>query len=193
MLVSGLEYTMAGYGAIETDEKGSEVEAQPPVKASDNFKESDFLFLKDTHISPEERCRKVLLAAIPLIIAVLVMGGIGVWLLKDFDHLYPGPSGSRSPSLPKPRGPSTSIPEDSSPDLSPASDDAPSAVADLKPLGPPISSKDLVPSPTPVSNPKTSPLVSDSSCNAHSSCEKLGLTGVCCPTDKGVMLECCSK
>jgi hypothetical protein len=136
---------------------------------------------------------------VPLLVAVLIMGGIGFWLFEDFDHLYPGPSGNRSPSGLKPRGPPIISPQGTALDYrySPAIDDQPTAPtpSNLKPRGPPISSPGA-PAPAPKTSPSSSSSTSSSGggdCSANPACNELDLTGQCCPTGEGVMLGCCSS
>jgi hypothetical protein len=177
-----------GYGAVDTNEP-NDTESQP-------FQESDVYYLKEQKMSREDRVMKILLAAVPLLVAVLIMGGIGFLLFKDFDHLYPGPGGSTSPSNLKPRGPPIISPQGTAPDYSPAIDDQPTAPTPsyLKPRGPPISSP-TAPAPAPKTSPSSSSSISSSGCgecSANPACNEIGLTGKCCPTGEGVMLGCCS-
>ena len=81
---------MSGYGAVDTNEP-MDAEAQP-------FNESDFLYLKEQKLTREEKFKKIILTTIPILVAFFIMGGIAYWLFKDFDHLYPGPSGKKYPS-----------------------------------------------------------------------------------------------
>lgn len=50
----------------------------------------------DKKLSREERLRRILTIGLPIIIALLIMGGAALYLLKDFNRLYPGPGGSPS-------------------------------------------------------------------------------------------------
>lgn len=178
----------AGYGAIDTSEPDD-------TERQEELKESDFIyFLKDKNATREDRLKKFILGAVPLVIAVILMGGIGFWLFKDFDHLYPGPSGSRSSPNLKPRGPPINSPQDSAPDYFPApsdSDPSPPTTSNLKPRGPPIGTP-VAPAPSPMKPPASFSSGNDVDCSAIPACNKLGLTGLCCPTGEGVMLGCCS-
>ncbi|CAM9736222.1 unnamed protein product, partial [Heterosigma akashiwo] len=54
------------------------------------------------------------------------------------------------------------------------------------------------PSPTPPSSSASSSDndnggKADSNCAAHGACTALGLTGACCPSEDGVLLECCGS
>jgi hypothetical protein len=129
--------------------------------------------------------KKALLSAVPILGAVLLMGVIVLFLLRDFNHLYPGRGGDQNPS-----------PEDyhdrSSPVMVPVVVHSLSTT-DGEPSPRPRhhSSSSL---PVPSSSIKTSHDIklssSSAACAAHPNCA--GLIGQCCPTDENVKLECCS-
>lgn len=148
---------MSGYGAVDTNEP-MDAEAQP-------FNESDFLYLKEQKLTREEKFKKIILTTIPILVAFFIMGGIAYWLFKDFDHLYPGPSGKKYPSK-------------YSPQVSPIH--TPTAPAPAPKVSPSSSST------------SSSSGGGNSACTANPDCKKLGLTGDCCPTSEGILLGCCS-
>jgi hypothetical protein len=174
---------MSGYGAIE---QKSEANDDRGAQASD-FEEGNIYYLKERTLTAKERIRKLTLVAVPLLAALLIVGGAAWLLLRNFGSLYPGPGGGKNTPRYVPIAP-----EPASSPISP-------------PRGPPISYPAKAPSQRgpPVSYPakaptKTSPSSSSSSsggasaCSANSACKDLGLLGECCPTGAGVMLGCCS-
>jgi len=80
-----------GYGAIEGAEQG---------EVDHSFDADNLRFLpdEDENLSKAQRVRKYLLVAVPILVAILVVGGAALFLLRDFSHLYPGPGGSSSSS-----------------------------------------------------------------------------------------------
>jgi hypothetical protein len=59
------------------------------------FQEGNTYYLKN---SAPLSVKKVLLSIVPILGAVLLMGGIVLFLLRDFNHLYPGRGGDQNPS-----------------------------------------------------------------------------------------------
>jgi hypothetical protein len=169
---------MSGYGAIDT--KDGDIS-----NTEDTFEECNVYYLKERTLTAKQRFNKLISAAVPLLIALFLVGGFALWLLKDFGMLYPGPSGGSNPQNSPIRSPSN---------FSPRNEPAP-------PINSPVpnGASSVVSSPTaPTPAPKTSSSSSSfsggghSSCGANSACGDLGLTGECCPTNAGIMLGCCS-
>jgi hypothetical protein len=141
------------------------------------FQEGNTYYLKN---SAPLSIKKALLSAVPILGAVLLMGVIVLFLLRDFNHLYPGRGGDQNPS-----------PEDyhrSSPVVVHSlgtTDDEPS------PRPRHHSSSSLPVSSSSIKTTHDMKLSSSSAeCTAHPNCA--GLIGQCCPTDEDVKLECCS-
>ena len=141
---------MSNYGSLEGQEEG---------------KSFDGRYLNETQLSPEERRRKCVLVAVPLITAILIIGGFALFLLRNFDMLYPGRNGNGDAP---PRRFDPSIPGGHSGTHS-------------------MSEKHLETSP-PANGGKKDDMAS--SCFAHEKCT--GLVGECCPTLDGVFLGCCN-
>jgi hypothetical protein len=139
---------------------------------SKSFDEKDTYYLKESTLSPEDRRRKCMRMAVPIILAVVIIGGFALFLLRDFEILYPGRSGGNNkvPSDPLfPIGHTTGTDQTSEKQSDPT--------------------PQLKPNPSPPSDAgKNSGMAS--SCFAHKNCD--GLVGECCPTLDGVFLLCCN-
>ena len=127
--------------------------------------EFDGRYLEEPTLSREERMKKLFLTAVPILAAVLIVGGAALFLLRDFDNLYPGHhGGGREPSIRiNPRSHMTST-ESSQP-------------------------TEETTSGSPVVEESDGSNIS-SLCSAHESCSKL--SGLCCPTADGIFLVCCN-
>jgi hypothetical protein len=155
------------------------------IVGTDGFRESDLFYIKEPSLSRNERFKKYIALAFPILLAICVMGGLAWYLARDFNHLYPGQnSGSGDNKRKTPiynRGSSAGKAHSSTITTS----DRP-----LISKGPHIAGPDS-PSFT-VPAPSTKSTTSEeSSCTAHSKCKDLGLTGECCPTGEGTFLGCC--
>jgi hypothetical protein len=138
--------------------------------AATAFQDGDTYYLKD---SAPLSIKKVVLSAVPILGAVLLMGGIVLFLLRDFGRLYPGRGGDRNP-LPDDYHPRTSpvvVVHSSSLDSNTDGDESSAR----------HHSKDVS---------KESSSSSSVECTAHPNCA--GLIGQCCPTLDGIQLECCN-
>jgi hypothetical protein len=157
-----------GYGAVDKSEE--------ETGAIDGFKETDLLYYKGSSLSQKEKTAKIIKIAVPVVIAVLLIGGFAWFLLGDFGHLYPGPSGPKPPDHSTITVHPASTPTGTKPVFAPAGKESPSSHT----------------SSTTMSGTKqNSSGGSSSSCTAHSKCSSLGLTGECCPTNAGDILDCC--
>ena len=130
---------------------------------SKSFDEKDAYYLKESTLSPEEKRRKCMRMAFPIITAILIIGGFALFLLRDFDILYPGRGGNKNNKEPS----DPFIPGGSS-----GTDH--------------ISEKHASQSPPSNDGKKTNMATS---CFAHDKCS--GLVGECCPTLDGIYLLCC--
>jgi hypothetical protein len=152
-----------------------------------NFKESDLLYYEERKLTQKEKTMKIIKIAVPVMIAVLVIGGFAWFLLRDFGHLYPGPSApvlspSHStvvsrPSFPEPPTPSATTKGKAPTEPAVVSPTATAKQTDHKPSG---------------SSSSDSSSSGGSDCSLHPKCNSLGLTGECCPTISGDSLDCCS-
>ena len=155
------------------------------------YQEVDTYYLKPSPLNRSEKLKKLLLLGVPILAAVIIIGGAAFLLFKSFDHLYPGPGGSVRPY------PSPSRAKDTEPS------EPPYPVIPRGPLLHPASSPSNTPPSgsdprSPMSGGETSgesSSVSSSSgsaaCSGHKECSALDLIGDCCPTGQGVMLGCC--
>mmetsp|Transcript_3786 Transcript_3786/g.8163 ORF Transcript_3786/g.8163 Transcript_3786/m.8163 type:complete len:164 (+) Transcript_3786:151-642(+) len=135
---------------------------------SKNFDESHLYYYKEKDLTTTEKISKLIKLFVPIIIAVVLIGGLAYILFHDFGTLYPRPGGEKVTSKGGMVSQSTSVSSGES---------APTVIRSES-------------SPT-VSKSKTSSSFGGS-CAANPSCAALGLSGVCCPTPEGVQLGCCS-
>ena len=123
----------------------------------------DTYYLKDTPQTAHERRKKCFASMAPILLAIIIMGGIAVWLLANFARLYPTSAVDRdydSSSSGEHRG----VP-------------VPLAPSGVPPTAPPI----VQIKPTP-----------EADCKSNAKCHALGLIGQCCPTLAGDTLLCCN-
>jgi len=158
------------YGSVNDEEAGA---------TGNNFDESNLYYIKEKEMSKREKAMKMIKLVVPIIIAVLFLGGLAFMLVHNFGKLYPGPGpgGQKVPS----RGSGGSVSHPTSPSHDIAHDGGGGGIASA-------------PVPVPVPVPRRSvPTTKDggSSCAAYPKCTDRGLTGECCPTGGGVKLECC--
>jgi hypothetical protein len=178
------------YGSV--NQQGGDDEEEKAGTAADTtaFKETDLLYYQGRKLSQKEKLSKIAKIAVPIIVAVLLIGSLAWFLLGDFGKLYPGGRDG-------PPASSTGVSSASSSKTIPASSE---------PLAPTTTAKSTshytapAPVPSPVKEPVHSSSTSSSSgssgggssCSANSKCKALGLTGECCPSSSGDMLDCCS-
>ncbi|KAL7549719.1 hypothetical protein ACHAWF_012985 [Thalassiosira exigua] len=118
------------YGAVDVPE------------GKDDFDERNTYYLNQSKFNWNRFFR----AAVPVVIALVIMGGFAYGMSHGFNHLYGPPKGKDDDNL---------IKEDESW--------------------------------IPAENPEGS----SAACSENEKCVKLDLLGDCCPTKKGVVLECC--
>jgi hypothetical protein len=165
-----------GDGSSSNYQYGSVNRTGGEVEEADEFKETDLLYYKEKEPSRQEKMMKIVKIAVPIIIAFLLIGGFAWVLFKDFGRLYPGPAGSHIPDHP------------------PAAAPAPAFVPDKGPQPTIIQKYAELPASTGSSSSSSTTStksISGSACAANSRCSALGLTGECCPTSAGTVLECC--
>ena len=151
------------YGAVEADENAA-------VDHSFDAESAYYLKSETATLTPRQRTRKYLSTALPILVAVLIMGGLAWLLLRDFNNLYPGRGGGS--------GDDSTIYDRSIPTTGKNS----------------LKDSTTIPGTTPSRPDSSSVKHVDSSlaaCSVHAACAKLELVGNCCPTDEGVVLGCC--
>ena len=74
--MSKKEDTTVNYGSIEEGDK--------------SFDAKEMQYLGETKLTQEQKMKKLMRIAVPLLLAVLIVGGAFLFLAKDFGHLYPG-------------------------------------------------------------------------------------------------------
>lgn len=162
------------YGSIESNDLEKATAGPSGFASNDDAENRDdrdynlgeTYYLKDN----SDRRSKFLRAILPILIAVAIVGGVGYYFFRDFNHLYPGHGGA---------------------DGDDAGDYVAPVVAEHNAPAPaPKNQRDGA------SEAKThgegSQAHSSSSCDVHEKCSALGLTGACCPTNEGITLGCCS-
>jgi hypothetical protein len=171
----------ANYGAVK--EEGEEF-----------YDVENMYYVKEQELTLKQKCHKIMLVALPILAAVLIIGGFTLYVLFDSGILGRGPhqgGGSANGgqvSTPSSRGgenPFATVKSDSSSSV-------PSPIAKGgSASGTTTHSTGSVPSP--ISKGGSAPMKAGSSaCSANEKCAKLGLIGACCPTNEGVMLGCCN-
>ena len=153
----------ANYGSVE-----EEVSDQA-------FDERNTYYLKEAKLTREQKLRKLSAVAVPILAAILLVGGAALYLLKDFNILYPGRGGGTSENG----------------KYNPSRFEHPSAdhIA-TEESNSDSSAKGY--SPTPPANEKKDPSDVASACAAHTKCKDAGLVGLCCPTLDDKFLGCCN-
>lgn len=140
------------------------------------FDEKNAYYLKETTLTREQKLRKLSAIAVPILAAILIVGGAALYLLKDFNMLYPGRGGGNNengkynPSRFEHPSEDHVVTEESNTDSS--------------------STKHY--SPSPRASEKKDPSDVASACAAHKKCKDNGLVGLCCPTLDDTFLGCCN-
>lgn len=126
-------------------------------------------FVPNTALSAKDQRRRCYMSLCCILISALMIVGFGYFISRGVDSWYPSDGRGK-------KGP-YSISERTSPRATPSADDETPARSFS------------VPAPRYPSPPKAKP--NSASCSANKQCDKLGLTGLCCPTEEGTMLGCC--
>lgn len=145
------------YGSIED----SKVDGSDDV----GFDEESAYYLKSTDPA-SVRLRRVVRGSIPIMIAILIIGGAAYFLTKDFSFLYPGANGARHQEYPA--------------NIEVTSYNAARHHGEY----------DGIRGPRPTLN-SISSQSGEAACSAHEGCSML--VGNCCPSDDGTNLDCCSN
>ena len=169
------------YGSVNKDDEEA---AGNNNNNNSYFKESDLYYYKEDELTKKEKMMKIIKSCIPILIAVLLIGGITWILVQNFGTLYPSP-GQRQRIRPSTGIETSSSSSSSSHHNAPLNDDD----SIHAPILTPRTSKDTTATTATTSSTKDN---GKSSCSAYSKCFDLGLTGECCPTLAGGKLECCN-
>eukprot|EP00529_Nitzschia_sp_RCC80_P033945 CAMPEP_0113485660 /NCGR_PEP_ID=MMETSP0014_2-20120614/24597_1 /TAXON_ID=2857 /ORGANISM="Nitzschia sp." /LENGTH=204 /DNA_ID=CAMNT_0000379311 /DNA_START=138 /DNA_END=752 /DNA_ORIENTATION=- /assembly_acc=CAM_ASM_000159 len=197
------------YGSVEDGGSSSKkrTEGVDAEKAAgddgDDFKETDLLYVtsQSRPLTPEEKRMKIIKIAVPIVVAMILIGGFALFLLRGFTDLYPGPSGSSSSDNGGRSPPYYEPLHETSPTAAAAAaaaaDDYDNSMPVPAPMTPPkstskSSSSSVSSTSSSSSSSSSSTSSSSSSCGDNSKCSAAGLTGQCCPTAAGDMLDCCS-
>lgn len=163
---------MPSYGATDNAAQADPESNLVQLKTSTSYQELDMRFLTDEKVSKSEKRRKLVSTLVPILIAVatillfakVALGAIGPY----HDPKYPTEAGSRRPV---PTGPATTTT---------------TSTTEEAPVAAPVSSVSVE------DTKSRSSSSSSASCSANKACDKLGLTGLCCPTGEGITLGCCN-
>ena len=153
---------LPSYGAIAS--RGSNDEEQ--AVADQSFDAAHTYYLQN---NTPWTMKKVLLIAVPILAAVMIVGGFAFFLLRDFNHLYPGRGGDKSEYYA--HGGEKVVPSSSTTGVE-------------SPIIPASTASDK--SKTAVSSKHDD---IGATCGVHPDCAHL--IGNCCPTSAGKMLDCC--
>lgn len=150
------------YGSAQTAAEGA--------AAAEQYDLDNTYYVKERTMSRKERCSKLLLVMLPIVLAVILVGGFAYYVISHV--LERGAGGGKHGTIEtaypaSPKG-SSSIPA-SRPGTYPASQSPPA----------------------PAPKTKSHSSSASSSCSSNSKCADLGLIGDCCPTKQGVTLGCC--
>lgn len=167
--------TLRSYGAVpaaKSDEEAAGVD--------EFFDAEHAYYLKDTS---RLTVRKFLIILCPILGAILIMGGISLFLFKDFSHLYPGRGGDKTQG-----GYSSGGIEE---EVKPSSSGSSGIVPRTSSASSSSTSKHQGETPSTIST-STEMDFDDAgaTCAVHPDCSDLD--GYCCPTSDGNMLECCN-
>lgn len=156
---------MTAYGAI------------PPSAddAENSFQEYDVDYVQERQLTRKERINKIMTAGLPILIALFIVVGFGLWTTKA---LAPAPSKNTIHAIESPTVVDTA-PSPTEPLLKPATAEKSDEEVPVVPKHSRTSSD-------------TTKESGGKSCSANPGCKNLGLIGDCCPTIEGVQLGCCS-
>jgi hypothetical protein len=172
----------ANYGAVK--EEGEEF-----------YDVENTYYVKERELTLKQKCNKIMLVALPILAAIVIIGGFTLYLLFDSGILGRGPhqgggsANSGQVGTPSSRGGEN--PFVTSKSKSSSSVPSPIAKGGSAPMKTTHATTGSVPSP--ISKGGSAPVKTGSlECSANEKCAKLGLIGACCPTNEGVMLGCCN-
>eukprot|EP00977_Amphora_coffeiformis_P007357 scaffold1593_cov156-Amphora_coffeaeformis.AAC.6 len=142
------------YGAIEEGDKDK------------SFDATQMQYLGEGKpLTREEKLRKIIRVAVPMLVAALIVGAAVLFLLRDFGYLYPGRG--------EHQGTKNVVVADGSSSSTATTTTTTTTHASL---------------PSSASSTKTK---IDSKCTSHDKCSSL--VGNCCPTNDGFFLDCCNQ
>lgn len=139
-------------------------------------------YITETNSDRRKRCMNALA---PIMIFVLIMGSLTFALSRDFNHLYPGHGGGPTSHAVETvhRAPVVAAQEEET-DTTATATSTTSKTSTMN-----DKNQDTVKNKVKTDSAKDD----QSECSYHMECYKLNLTGSCCPTLEGVMLDCCSS
>lgn len=143
------------YGSVSNDEEAA---------GTKTFDETDLYYMKEGERTRKEKIMTAIKLGVPIMIASILIVGLGYLLLHNFGYFYPGQGGTSSK-----RSSVTTI--SSTPATTTHS-----------------SHYDNIATKVPI----TTTTFGASSCAANPKCADRGLTGECCPSPDGTKLDCCA-
>jgi hypothetical protein len=151
---------------------GSTMSPIEPKEGDASFDTDNMYYVKPESLTPAQRWRKIMLLGVPMIAALMIVGGAAFFLLRDFGSLYPGPSGGGGGER---TGTTVGVRE------------SPHASANVPAPSPYVHAPS-----THKKNHAQPSTTSDAAaaCFAHDACSPL--IGNCCPSEGGIFLDCCN-
>ena len=169
------------YGSVNKDDEEA---AGNNDNTNSYFKESDLYYYKEEELTKKEKTMKIIKACVPILIAVLLIGGFTWILVQNFGTLYPSP-GQRQRVRP------TNGIEISSHHNAPP-DDTTTAAATATATATATTTTSSTPHSSSTNESSSTKDNGERFCLAYPKCFDLGLSGECCPTPAGDKLDCCN-
>lgn len=167
------------YGSVNdaTETSYFTAKAGPDEEAVDQSFDADqtYYLRSGSDLTFKQKLRKYAVAAVPILLAALIMGFFTFYLLRNFSHLYPARGGE--PVIKREPSHTTTVTAEDY-----HGEDQNNAVKTPEIHHRPLTDDD--------EKPIRSKTEGSSSCSAHPNCSHL--IGDCCPSANGVMLDCCN-
>ena len=158
--------TTAKYGAIGAPDEEQQQQQQSDFEKVEGAEErgpSDYEMGHTYYLKPSKSKKAFFRGLVPIIIALIIIGGVGYYFFEDVLNPGGGHHGSGKGEV-----------ETTNDGVKSSTKHIPAAPVDAEKTKKDDSSSS-----------------SSGSCSAHPKCVATGLTGMCCPAAGGIMLECC--
>lgn len=170
---------------------------EPIVNVDSGGVDGFYFFYKQKDLSKKEKIMKMIKLAVPIIIAVILIGGIAWILFDEFDNIYPSSSSGHRPSSSSINGRIESIEaicDDDSNSMDQKIKNSPPIrgpkTSSISTASTSSSSLESLENEETESTTATTHSNLSASCSSYTKCQKLELTGDCCPTIGGDVLYC---
>lgn len=152
--------TAKNYGSAQQAEEGT----------ADQYDLDNTYYVKERPMSTKERCGKIMLVLLPIVLALLLVGGFTYYVISNVLQKGGGRGHDTVTTFPSsPKGGSSG--QETRPGTYPT--------------------EHSPPAPAPAPKEKSHASSGSSACSSNLKCADLGLVGECCPTKQGVTLGCC--